>query len=338
MSDMPSSEELDKAETDRKYTEDALVEQNRLMSVLLNNLRVGVFMVEAPSGRPLLANRAAKDLLGRGIVKGSLGDNLAEVYEAYQLGTDDLYPVDQMPIFKGLQGSSHTVDDMVVVHPDGKKVLLEVFGSPVRDMRGNVIASLVSFSDITERKKTEEEKEKLQTQLQHAQKMEAIGTLAGGIAHNFNNILMGIQGLTSLMMIGKQPGHPDYEHLQGIDKSIKSAVELTRDLLGFARKGKYIPKLTDLNALIRNENKNFSQMKKEIQIHGKYEEGLWPVEVDRGQIRQTLLNLYVNAWQAMPGGGDIFVKTENVMPGESDIKSLATDSGRYIRISVTTPG
>ena len=104
-----------------KYAEDALLEQNRIMTVLLNNLRVGVFMVEAPSGKPLLANRAAKDLLGRGIVKGSFKDNLAEVYEAYKLGTNEYYPADQMPIFRGLQGHSHAVDDMVVVHPDGKK-------------------------------------------------------------------------------------------------------------------------------------------------------------------------------------------------------------------------
>lgn len=345
MSDKPTPEEsehrsreLEKAEFGCGYAEEALVEQNRIMTVLLNNLRVGVFMVEAPSGKPLLANRAAKDLLGRGIVKGSFKDNLAEVYKAYKFGTNDHYPVDQMPISHGLQGRSHTVDDMVVVHPDGKKILLEVFGSPVRDQQGKVIASLVSFSDITERKRTEEAKKKLQAQLQQAQRMKAIGTLAGGIAHNFNNMLMAIQGLTSLMMIGKEPSHPDYKHMQGIEKSIKKAVELTRDLLGYARGGKYEPKPTDLNALIRDENKIFCQMKKEIQIHGKYEEELWPAEVDRGQIQQTLLNLYLNAWQAMPNGGDIFLQTENVILYESDVKSFAIDPGRYIRISVTDTG
>ena len=345
MSDKPTnkeferrSRELEKAESGCRYAEEALVEQNRIMTVLLNNLRVGVFMVEAPSGKPLLANRAAKDLLGRGIVKGSFKDNLAEVYKAYKLGTNDHYPVDQMPISLGLQGRSHAVDDMVVVHPDGKKILLEVFGSPVRDQQGNVIASLVSFSDITERKRTEGEKERLQAQFQQAQRMKAIGTLAGGIAHNFNNMLMAIQGLTSLMMIGKEPSHPDYKHLQGIEKSIQKAVELTRDLLGFARGGKYEPKPTDLNALIRDENKIFCQMKKEIQIHGKYEEDLWPAEVDRGQIQQTLLNLYLNAWQAMPGGGNIFLQTANVILDESDVKSFAIDPGRYIRISVTDTG
>ena len=321
-----------------KYAEDALLEQNRIMTVLLNNLRVGVFMVEAPSGKPLLANRAAKDLLGRGIVKGSFRDNLAEVYEAYKLGTNEYYPADQMPIFHGLQGRSHAVDDMVVVHPDGKKILLEIFGSPVRDQDGNVIASLVSFSDITERKRAEEEKEKLQAQFQQAQKMEAIGNLSGGIAHNFNNILMGIQGLTSLIMVNKGPENPDYKHLKGIEKSIKRAVQLTRDLLGFARGGKYEPKPTDLNALIRNENLLFGQMKKEVQIYGKYEEVLWPVDVDRGQIQQVLLNLYLNAWQAMPAGGDIYVQTANANIDESEIKSFTIKSGKYIKISVTDTG
>ena len=332
------SRELKNTESSSQYAEDALVEQNRIMTVLLNNLRVGVFMVEAPSGKPLLANRAAKDLLGRGIVRGSFRDNLAEVYEAYKLGTNEHYPTDQMPIYRGLQGHSCTVNDMVVVHPDGKKILLEVFGSPVRDEQNNVIASLVSFSDITERKRTEEEKEKLQAQLQQAQKMEAIGRLAGGIAHNFNNILMGIQGLTSVMMINKEPDHPDYKHLTGIEKSIKRAVQLTRNLLGFARGGKYDPKPTDLNVLIKNENLLFSQMKKEIQIHGKYEEVLWPVEVDQGQIQQALLNLYLNAWQAMPVGGEIYIQTANIILDESETKSFTIKAGKYIKISVTDTG
>jgi PAS domain S-box-containing protein len=329
---------LEETEPGCRYAEEALVEQNRIMTVLLNNLRVGVFMVEAPTGKPLLANRAAKDLLGRGIVKGSFKDNLAEVYKAYKLGTNDHYPTDQMPIYHGLQGRSHNVDDMVVVHPDGKKILLEVFGSPVRDQEGNVIASLVSFSDITERNRMEKEKEKLQAQFQQAQRMKAIGTLAGGIAHNFNNMLMAIQGLSSLMMIGKAPSHPDYKYLQGIEKSIKKAVELTRDLLGFARGGKYEPKPTDLNALIRDENNIFCKMKKEIQIHGTYEKDLWPAEVDRGQIQQTLLNLYLNAWQAMPDGGEIVLETANIILDESDVKFFAVDPGRYIRISITDTG
>jgi len=193
-------------------------------------------------------------------------------------------------------------------------------------------------TDITERKQAEEERKRLQAQFQQAQKMKAIGTLAGGIAHNFNNILMGIQGRTSLMMIGKDHSHPDYEKLHGISESVKSAAELTKDLLGFARGGKYDPKITDLNALIRNENRLFGRMAMEIQIHGKYEKELWPAEVDRGQIQQTLLNLYVNAWQAMPGGGDLHIQTENVIFNEPSNQTFVIEAGRYIKISVTDTG
>ena len=140
------------------------------------------------------------------------------------------------------------------------------------------------------------------------------------------------------MMVNKGPENPDYNHLKGIEKSIKRAVQLTRDLLGFARGGKYEPKPTDLNTLIRNENLLFSQMKKEIQIYGKYEETLWPAEVDRRQIQQVLLNLYLNAWQAMPAGGDIYVQTSNAIIDESEIKSFTIKSGKYIKISVADTG
>ena len=193
-------------------------------------------------------------------------------------------------------------------------------------------------NEIEERKQAEEERKKLQAQLIQAQKMEAIGTLAGGIAHNFNNILMGIQGRASLMMVDKDPSHPDYEHLNGVEESVRMATELTRDLLGFARGGKYEVKPTDLNTLIRHENSMFGCTKKEIQFHGKYANDLWAVEVDRGQIQQILLNLYINAWQAMPGGGDLYIQTENVTLDEVDLRPSEVTPGRYVKISVTDTG
>ena len=192
--------------------------------------------------------------------------------------------------------------------------------------------------DITDRKRAEEENKRLQEKLTQVQKMESIGTLAGGIAHNFNNILMGIQGRASLMMTDKDPSHPDCEHLRGIEQYVKSAVELTRDLLGFARGGKYEVKPTDLNALIKHENRVFGRTRKEISVHGKYDPNLWPVDVDRGQIQQALLNLYVNAWQAMPEGGDLRVRTENVILEASDVRPFAVAPGGYVKISVTDTG
>ena len=192
-------------------------------------------------------------------------------------------------------------------------------------------ATLNFLRDITAQKK-------LEAQLQQAQKMESIGTLAGGVAHDFNNLLMAIQGRTSIMLMKKDSSHPDFEHLRGIEGHIESAADLTRQLLGFARGGKYQVRPTDLNELIKKQNRMFGRTKKEIIINGKYEENLWSAEIDRGQIEQVLLNLYVNAWQAMPGGGNLYLGTENVTLDESYVKPFSIEPGRYVKISVTDTG
>jgi len=190
---------------------------------------------------------------------------------------------------------------------------------------------LTMFLNITEQKK-------LEGQLQQAQRMEAMGTLAGGIAHDFNNLLMGIQGRTSLMLMDTDASHTHFEHLKGIEDYIMSAADLTKQLLGFARGGKYEIKPTDLNELIINENRMFGRTRKEINIQEKFEQNLWPVEVDRRQIEQVLLNIYVNAWQAMPGGGNLYIQTENTIIDENYSKPYQVEPGRYVKISITDTG
>jgi PAS domain S-box-containing protein len=199
------------------------------------------------------------------------------------------------------------------------------------DNEGEVMGAIESIRDITEQKK-------LEAQLQQAQKMEAIGTLAGGIAHDFNNLLMAIQGRASLVLADKDASHTDFEHLKGIEYHVESAVDLTRQLLGFARGGKYEVKPTDLNELIQKQSRMFGRTKKEIIIKGTYEENLLAVEVDRGQIEQVLLNLYVNAWQAMPGGGGLYLKTETVTLEKDYVEPFATEPGQYVKISVRDTG
>lgn len=179
---------------------------------------------------------------------------------------------------------------------------------------------------------------KMEIQFHQAQKMEAIGTLAGGIAHDFNNLLMGIEGRASLMLMDIDDSHPHFEHLTGIEEYVKNAASLCNQLLGFARGGKYEVKPTDLNILIKEQNRLFGRTKKEINILEKFEENLWIAEMDQGQINQVLLNLYVNAWQAMPGEGNLYVQTDNVTITETYSKPYHVEPGKYVKISVTDTG
>ncbi len=146
--------------TERKHAETALDYQLRLLNTLLDTLPVGVFMVDASSGKPLVANERAKDLLGRGILPDATRENLAEVYEAYRSGTNEPYPTEEMPIVLGMRGVKSYIDDMRVRRPDGTESFIEVFGCPVLDATGSVTASLVTFADITERKRAEEERDR----------------------------------------------------------------------------------------------------------------------------------------------------------------------------------
>ena len=214
----------------------------------------------------------------------------------------------------------------------------EVKAVPIISQDGSLREWVGIITDVTERKRAEKEKERLESQLNQALKMEAIGTLAGGIAHDFNNLLMAIQGRASVMLMKKDSSHPDIRHLKGIEDNVESAADLTRQLLGFARGGKYEVKPTDLNELVKKENRMFGRTKKQISIHGKYEKDLWSVEVDQGQIAQVLLNLYVNSWQAMPAGGDLYLETENVTLDEIDVEPFSIAPGRYVKISVTDTG
>jgi signal transduction histidine kinase/CheY-like chemotaxis protein len=221
---------------------------------------------------------------------------------------------------------------------NGSKVALELSFALMEDQDGKPIGFRGVLRDVSERKKAEEEKRKLETQLQQAQKMESIGTLAGGIAHDFNNILMGIQGNASLMLLKIDSGHPNYEKIKNIEKYVQNGTELTKQLLGFARRGKYHVTASDINEIIEKSSSMFGRTKKEIQIHTNLADGTWTVAVDRGQIDQALLNLYVNAWQAMPEGGDLYLHTENVFLDRSYVKPYKVEPGKYVKITVSDTG
>ena len=214
---------------------------------------------------------------------------------------------------------------------DGRLLDVSISASRYDDHEGNPAGLLVILRDISDKKR-------LEAQLQHAQRMESIGTLAGGVAHDFNNLLMAVQGNASLILLNKDSDHPDYKKIKNIEKQVQRGASLTKRLLGFARGGKYEVTPTNLNEIIRASTKMFARTKKEIAINSKYQEKIWAVEADQGQIEQVLLNLFVNAWQAMSGGGNLFVETENLVLNADDVRSLEIKPGRYVKISVSDTG
>ncbi len=208
---------------------------------------------------------------------------------------------------------------------------IDTFYYPSRGRDGDISGVVIVGRDLTHLKKLED-------QFLQSQRMEAVGTLAGGIAHDFNNLLMGIQGRASLMATEIDAGDPLQEHVEAIESYVRSAADLTSQLLGFAQGGKYEISPTDLNDLIRNHNRMFSRTRKELTVQGTYARDLPAVEVDRGQIKQVLLNIYLNAWQAMPEGGAIYVETAEVTLDEEDLTMADLRPGRYAMISVKDTG
>jgi len=207
-----------------------------------------------------------------------------------------------------------------------------------KELASDVGFALHSIQVEEERKRAEKEKSKPEAQLNYAQGMKALGTLAGGMAHNFNNLLMGIQGNTSLMLLETDPAHPNHERLANIEESVQTGSRLTSHLLGYAGKGRYEVKPIDLNQIVEDTSCSFARSKREITIHRELAEELFAIEADKGQIEQVLLNLYANAADAMPGGGELFLKTINVTHRDMTGKPSKVESGNYALLTVRDTG
>ena len=240
-------------------------------------------------------------------------------------------PCDPCPTIRALK-SGKTEFNIVSGLPGSPVEWIELFSFPIKDRITGAITGVVEYvRDITE-------KRKLEQQLIHAQKMEAIGELAGGIAHDFNNLLMGIQGRTSLILNEITTDDVMYENLKGIEEFVISASDLTKQLLGFARGGKYEVRPYDINEIVIQSAQMFGRTRKEIDIVQRFQDDIWVVEVDRSQIEQVLLNLFVNAGQAMPEGGSLYLETVNEVVDNPLSHSLRLQAGRYVKIAVTDTG
>jgi two-component system, cell cycle sensor histidine kinase and response regulator CckA len=308
--------------TPRKKAEEALQESQEKYRLLFENANDAIFI--AQDGVIKFPNPKVLDLVGFS------AEELAQMPF-----TNLVHPADRAIVRERYQKRIAGTREIPatyshrVIHKTGDELLVDL--SSVRITWEGRPATLNFLRDITQQKKIE-------AQLQQAQRMESIGTLAGGIAHDFNNLLMGIQGNASLLMSDIDNNHPHYERLNNIEQYVKNGSELTRQLLGFARGGKYEVRPSNLNPIIDTSIEIFGRTKKEIRIHKKYQKQIWAVDLDRGQIEQVLLNLYVNAWQAMPAGGDLFLQTENVILEKDYVNPYDVKPGSFVKISITDTG
>jgi len=318
--------------TKRIQSEKALRESEEKYRMLFNSTTDAVFVHQPGSDRKPRKFIEVNDVACR--MYGYSREELLEL-TPLDLAIPELKEDVQMRVSR-LLSDRYSVFEIVHKTKDGKEIPVDVSAHLFDFLEQPTVLSVVR--DITDRKRAEEERLTFEAQLQQAQKMEAMGTLAGGIAHDFNNLLMGIQGSASLMQMDIDSSNPHFELLKGIDDYVKSAAELTKQLLGFARGGKYEVKTTDLNEFIKKQNRMFGRTRKEITIRGRYEKNLWTTEIDQGQIEQVLLNIYVNAWHAMPGGGNLYIQTENIIIDESYNRSYHVEPGKYVKISVADTG
>ena len=295
-----------------------LLSIKRHFEVILNSMAEGILEV-SPDGRVVYANPAAIWLI-----------NLPENKLLGSKFTDVLQEADRVRIkdhFRSIGSQQRIMTEEVSLITNSKQISLS-FLSIVEEEHRTIILVL---NDLTERRRME-------AQFLQAQKMEAIGTLAGGIAHDFNNLLMVIQGNASLMLLDIDPSHAHYEMLSTIVRQVQSGSKLTNQLLGYARKGKYEVRPFQLNQLVEETSKTFGRTRREITIHRELSSNLFPIEGDLGQIEQILINLFVNAADAMPEGGNIFLTTVNIPHADMKGKLYNPKPGDYVLLTVTDTG
>ena len=286
------------------------------------------------NGAIVEVNRTFLDMLGysRGeIIRKMQFKNLLSSESAQFCST-------MFPEFK--RGGMLRNQDLTVIKKDGSQLPITMNASAVFGMDGKFVMSRSVIRDITEKRKMDEEKRKLQQQLFQSQKLEALGTLAGGIAHDFNNLLASIMGYASLAKAELSSDHAVYRHVNIIETASVRAAELTQQLLAFAKGGKYDAKPNDVNAIVREVEALLSRtIDKNITIELKTAEGLSQAVCDAGQVQQAVLNICINARDAMSQGGKLTIETENISLGKEDVKTLVDITpGNFVRITISDTG
>lgn len=307
--------------TEQKLAKEALRESDKKYRTLFEDSRDAIYITRR-EGEFVDVNQSALDLFGY-TKEEMVGLDARKIY---------VDPIDRSRFQQKIEANGFVRDYEIKFCKKNGTEMDCLLTATVRYANDRSVSGYQGIiRDMTEAKRIE-------AQLLQAQKMEAIGALSGGIAHDFNNLLMGILGHVSLLLLHTDPNHPHFERLKGIEDIVQKGANLTKQLLGFARGGKYEVRPTDLNELIMQSSEMFSRTQKNIEINTKYQKDIWRVEVDQGQIEQVLLNLYVNAWQAMPDGGYIYIETSNVKLDKIYSKAFGVKPGNYVWISVSDTG
>ena len=284
-------------------------------------------------GRWTFANPATLEAIGKRMDE-VLGRTDREIYLDPAVG-EAIMQVDRRII---ASGAVEILEERIET-PRGPRVFLST-KAPLRDGGGEVVGIVGNARDVTERKRAEEAVRRLEEQVQRAQKLESIGRLAGGVAHDFNNLLTVILSCAEALEAALASGAPaDLEDVREIRAAGKRAGELTRQLLAFARKQVIAPVPLVLNELVHGTEKLLRRvLTEDVELDTVLQPALWPVRCDPGQIEQVILNLAVNARDAMPRGGRLTIETGNVdIAGEEALRTGGR-CGPFVRLVVRDSG
>ncbi len=313
-------------------THEKLKEQHVFLQTLIESIPNPIFYKDA-DGKYMGCNQSFCRMLGV-TGKAIIGKK-----------ADDFLPENLVSLFKETDQSifeQHNVQtyEYSLRFPDGTMHHLFTTKAPFTNLKGEIAGIVGVISDITNLRKTEEEKSLLEDQLRHSQKMEAVGTLAGGIAHDFNNILQAMSGYIQLLLMKKDKDDPDRKYLTKIDQSTIRATELVRRLLTFSRKSETRFQPVNLNLVVANTVHFLEQtIPRMIQIKMHPASDLPGIYADPSQIEQIIINIAANAFDAMPEGGTLLFETESIsFKDEYRDKYLELKSGNYVLLKISDTG
>jgi len=222
--------------------------------------------------------------------------------------------------------------DYRIVRPDGSIRWIHSRSFPVRDASGHVVRIVGAAEDVTERRALED-------RMHHAMKMEAVGRLAGGVAHDFNNVLTVVLGLAETLLLDKTPEDPDHAMLREIRAAALRGAGMSRQLLAFSRRESFDARVIDANASVQGVVELLQRLiGADVELRTQLGAGPLAVEADAGQLEQALVNLAVNARDAMPEGGTLTLATEGVVTGASPAQHAALPAGAWVMIAVSDSG